>query len=199
MTIKITVPHQPLPEATPNEDEDLYDDDTVDEDLEFEPGEDGDFCPFCGAFSPAFSSGCSHHIASVGHDICITEEASWLIPLRDAYDDLINFIHIHSGGRSFEQFKKIFERRSLLTRRVVECAQQEAGFLELLSHIGYAEGSGWSTGGFMGGAGWSVYQKDLEASTQLEQTVQTICKDFVAGAAGAALSARQQHAHSTPN
>ena len=173
-------------------DEDTFDEDSCDPNTEFEPGEDGDFCPFCGAFSPAFGAGCNHHISTAGPDICVSENAEWLIPVRDAYEELAAFIDNYRGGRSFEIFKKEFERTSLLARRIVESARGGEPLVGVLEHIGYAQGSGWSTGGFIGGSGWSVYHPGPEASTALEREVVRICAAFVSGAAEAALTARAQ-------
>ena len=156
----------------------------------WEPEEDGDRCPFCGSFSPAFTGGCEHHIATIGSDIRITEECSWLRRLSDLYDTATDLIHERSGDRTFERFKKHFRKQSKLAKALIRAADREDRLEDLLvDALGYRCGDGWETGGCLSGSGVNMYHPRLRDSDATEDEAERLYEAFIQGAAEAALAA----------
>ena len=168
-------------------------DHAVDEhdDPHWEPEEDGDRCPFCGRFSPAFGSGCEHHVATLGSGIPITEECTWLERLSELHDTVTELIGASSRSRTFERFKKHFIRQSTLAKVLIRAADREERLEEVLVEaLGYQYGDGWETGGWLSSSGVNIYHPRLSDSDATEDEAVRLYEAFIEGAASAAIVAQ---------
>ncbi len=167
--------------------------DTEEVELDWDPDEDGDRCPFCNAFSPAFGSGCEHHITTVGPCIDVTEECTSLLRLRDLLETVTELIYTCGGNREFERFKKRFVSKNQLAKKLIHAATKEEQLIEIMTeHFGYQYGDGWHTDGFMSGGGANLYHPDWNSTTALEEEAERVFEAFLTGAAETAIVRRAQ-------
>ena len=151
---------------------------------------EGDYCPVCDAFNPAFTGECEHHITTVASEFCITESAEWLVPLHDAYQELIDFLGDFSRTPSFGVLQWTFSKKSPLAKHILDCAKREASLTELIDHLGYEAGGGWSSDGFINSSGWNLYHSDFAGSVKRQEEAEHLCKAFIIEASCAVLAKR---------
>ena len=169
------------------------------EDQFWEPDGDGDRCPFCGSFSPAFTGGCVHHVATIGSCCSITEECTWLQRLHDLHVIVIELINDHSRNKDFERFKKHFTKQSKLAKILLRAAKREERLEDMLvDAFGYEYGDGWDTDGWLSGSGWNIYHPRLKDSATPEDEAVRLYEAFIQGATEVALIKQASQSPATP-
>ena len=169
------------------------------EDQFWETDEDGDRCPFCGSFSPAFTGGCVHYVATIGSCRFITDECTRLQRLDDLHIIVIELINDPSRNKDFERFMKHFTKQSKLAKILIRAAIREERLEDMLvDAFGYQYGDGWDTDGLLSGSSANIYHPRLKDSDASEDEAVRLYEVFIQGATEVALIKQASQSPATP-